>query len=114
MPSRFDELELRPGRFKSYGFGEYSVMEVEINGRSLKEILKEVEYPDALRDGQPELAGRYVGIPLKYVSEESYLYGTTHFVRAKEARGFSPGRNWPPSARASRTTFSSSDDSGVQ
>lgn len=47
-------LELRPG--------EHGV-EVRIDGRDLRELVRAVELPQATADGQPDLAGSYEGLP---------------------------------------------------
>lgn len=45
-------------------FDELSeIVETFINGRNLRDIVREIEQPFAARDGQPDLAGSYVGLP---------------------------------------------------
>jgi hypothetical protein len=47
-----------------------------VNGRSLVEIIREVELPFAVREGQPKMAGQYVGLPAHFMLAPSrYLLG---------------------------------------
>ena len=47
--------------------GTVDRVDVFINGRNLADILREVEMPFAAREGKPDLAGSYVGLPLEEV-----------------------------------------------
>lgn len=42
--------------------GEHGV-EVHVDGRDLRELVRDVELPQAAADGQPDLAGSYDGLP---------------------------------------------------
>ena len=39
------------------------VVEIFVNGRNLKEVIREIERPFAAQEGKPELAGDYDGLP---------------------------------------------------
>lgn len=43
--------------------GSVEEIEVFVNDRNLRELAREVELPYALREGHPDLAGSYVGLP---------------------------------------------------
>ncbi len=55
-----DRFGLRRTKGKS---GDYEAVEILVNGRSLIDILREVELPFATREGHPEIAGSYEGVP---------------------------------------------------
>jgi hypothetical protein len=67
---------------------------VFVNGRNLVDILREVELPFSAREGNPNLAGNYVGLPLEEVSLPSPVYSarrrrTTTTIAQKARSPFS-------------------------
>jgi hypothetical protein len=57
-----DTLRLSRRRGKD-GEYEYEVVEIAVNGRNLIDLLRQVELPVATREGNPEIAGSYEGLP---------------------------------------------------
>jgi hypothetical protein len=47
---------------RTRGDTEWEWVELRVNGRGLVELAREVELPFAERDGQPDLAGSYMGL----------------------------------------------------
>ena len=58
----------------SEGGTKYDEVRLFIDGRDLIDMLKEFERPFAEREGSPDIAGAYSGLPAKYASGE-YLLG---------------------------------------
>jgi hypothetical protein len=58
-----DTLRLEIGHRDDPAEGIVDAVEILINGRNLVDLTREVESPFAARDGQPHLAGSYVGLP---------------------------------------------------
>jgi hypothetical protein len=49
---------------------------IHINGQCLAQLVREVELPFASREGHPDLAGQYVGLPAHFLTAPSrYLLG---------------------------------------
>lgn len=51
-----------------------AVVEIVVNGRRLAELVAEVELPFAAREGHPDLAGSYDGLPAEHVLPPSRHY----------------------------------------
>ncbi len=58
-----DTLRLEIGERGDPADGIVDAVNVLVNGRNLVDILREVESPFATREGKPDLAGSYVGLP---------------------------------------------------
>ncbi len=58
-----DELRLEVGERDDPANGVVDAVEVFVNGRDLREVVREVELPFARREGRPALAGDYAGLP---------------------------------------------------
>lgn len=58
-----DEIRFEIGERDDPVDGMVETVAIFVNNRDLTKITKEVELPFAARDGKPELAGNYVGLP---------------------------------------------------
>jgi hypothetical protein len=58
-----DTLRFEIGKRDDPADGTVDAVNVFVNGRNLVDILREVELPFAAREGKPDLAGSYVGLP---------------------------------------------------
>jgi hypothetical protein len=58
-----DEIRFEVGKRDDPVGGIVDAVAVFVNGRNLTEIMREIELPFAARDGKPDLAGSYVGLP---------------------------------------------------
>jgi hypothetical protein len=58
-----DTLRFEIGKRDDPGNGVVDAVDVFVDGRNLVDILREVELLFATREGKPDLAGRYVGLP---------------------------------------------------
>lgn len=71
-----DTLRLRVSRGPSTWSQPEPMAMIYVNGRSLVDIIREVERPFATREGHPNLAGQYVGLPAHFLLAPSrYLLG---------------------------------------
>ncbi len=66
-----DEIRLEIGERDDPAEGTVETVVIFVNERDLREIASEVELPFAARDGRPELAGDYVGLPPEAVFSPS-------------------------------------------
>ena len=64
-----DVIRFEIGEREDPANGLVDAVEIFVNDRNLTDVLREVELPFAAREGKPDLAGRYVGLP----PEEIYL-----------------------------------------
>ncbi len=58
-----DTLRFEIGKREDPADGIVDAVNVFVNGRNLVDILRGVELPFAAREGKPDLAGNYVGLP---------------------------------------------------
>jgi len=58
-----DEIRFEIGERDDPADGVVETVVIFVNDRDLTEIAREVELPFAVRDGKPEIAGNYVGLP---------------------------------------------------
>jgi hypothetical protein len=58
-----DTIRFEIGEKYDPGDGIVDAVVVLINGRNLVDVLREVELPFATREGKPDLAGDYAGLP---------------------------------------------------
>ncbi len=58
-----DVIRFEIGEREDPAGGLVEAVEVFVNDRNLVDILREIELPFAARDGKPDFAGRYVGLP---------------------------------------------------
>lgn len=58
-----DAIRFETGERDDPSHGLVDAVAVFVNGRNLVDILREVELPFATREGRPDLAGSYVGLP---------------------------------------------------
>lgn len=59
-----DEIRFGLERIDTPAYGPIEAVSIFINGRDLLERAREVELPFAVRDGHPDLAGGYIGLPV--------------------------------------------------
>ena len=64
-----DVIRFEIGEREDPAGGLVEAVDVFVNDRNLVDILREIELPFAARDGKPDFAGRYVGLP----PDEVYL-----------------------------------------
>ena len=62
-----DTLRLEIGQRDDPAEGMVDAVVVFINDRDLKDLARDVELPFATRDGKPDRAGSYVGLPVEAV-----------------------------------------------
>lgn len=62
-----DTLHLEVGQRDDPSAGIVDAVRIVINGRSLLDLAREVELPFATRDGNPDRAGSYVGLPTEAI-----------------------------------------------
>ena len=62
-----DTIRLEIEREDTPAWGFIDSVIIFVNGRNLLDLAKEAELPYATRDGNPELAGSYVGLPAEAV-----------------------------------------------
>jgi hypothetical protein len=60
-----DAIRFEIGKRDAPADGLVDAVNVFINGRNLVDVLREVELPFRAREGKPDLAGSYVGLPLE-------------------------------------------------
>lgn len=58
-----DTVRFEIGKRDDPAKGIVDAVNVFVNGRNLVDVLREVELPFATREGKPDLAGSYVGLP---------------------------------------------------
>jgi hypothetical protein len=81
-------------------------MNVEVNGRDLRDVVREIESPFAEAEGHPQLAGQYTGLPVTHLMPPSQHllgqptgpYGDTDKVTLLQCSCGEPGC-WPLLAR---------------
>lgn len=66
-----DTLHLEIGQRDDPAEGIVDAVRIVINGRSLVDLAREVELPFAARDGNPDRAGSYVGLPAEAIFSPS-------------------------------------------
>ncbi len=62
-----DTLHFEIGKREDPAEGLVDAVDIFINERDLIDLTKEVELPFASRDGNPDLAGSYVGLPIEAI-----------------------------------------------
>ncbi len=58
-----DTIRFEVGERDDPATGLADAVDIFVNGRNLVDILKEAELPSATREGEPDLAGSYAGLP---------------------------------------------------
>jgi hypothetical protein len=58
-----DTIRFEIGKREDPADGLVDAVNVFVNGRNLVDVLREVELPFRAREGKPDLASRYVGLP---------------------------------------------------
>ena len=85
-------------------------IDFEVNGRDLRDIVREIESPFAEAEGHPQLAGQYTGLPASHLLPPSQhlfgqptgAYGYTAKVTLLQCSCGEPGC-WPLLARVTTT-----------
>ena len=62
-----DTIRFEVGERENSAEGLVDAVDIFINERDLIDLTKEVELPFASRDGNPDLAGSYVGLPIEAI-----------------------------------------------
>ena len=62
-----DTVSFRIERTDTPAWGIIDAANIFVNGRNLVDMVREVELPFAAREGNPHLAGDYVGLPVEAV-----------------------------------------------
>ncbi|QIN82350.1 hypothetical protein GBA63_06555 [Rubrobacter tropicus] len=62
-----DTIRFEVDRTDTPAWGPIDTVDIFVNGRSLLDLVREVELPFATRDGRPDRAGSYVGLPAEAI-----------------------------------------------
>ena len=94
-----DDIRFGIKRTDTPAWGPAETASIHINGRDLVDLAREAELPSAVRDGQRQLAGSYVGLPVEAVFPPS-----RRLLGEPEARYDDWGAGSPFSAAAAVTS----------
>ena len=104
-----DVLQLSVAPTEEAGPPERTI-DLEVNGRDLRDIVGEIESPFAEVEGHPQLAGQYTGLPASHLvppsrhlfGQPTGAYGYTDKVTLLQCSCGEPGC-WPLLARVTTT-----------
>lgn len=74
-----NKLGIKIKNIKTQISNNYKEIQIYIDGKNLKDILKEIERPFATKEGNPGIEGQYIGLDAEY----TYM---SHFLREQSAK----------------------------